>query len=134
MTPSDQSASPQNSGLALDLPPSPAQTIRQSEAVLSLAYSPDGQLLSLGGAQGKISIYNARVQQLQKVLRGQSHQISALAWAPDSQTMGVSNGELWDRATWRMKQKLDVAPQNTKLPYTLFNDCVAWSPDGHLMA
>lgn len=114
--------------------PSPTRTVRQSQEVLCLTYSPDGELLAQGGAEGEIRIYNAHTHQLQQALRGQSHQIYALAWSPDSQTLAVSNGELWDRATWRVRQKLDMAPQNFKLPYTLFNDCVSWSPDGQLTA
>jgi WD40 repeat protein len=74
-----------------------------------VAIAPDGSWLAIGGADGKLRIWDTATWQQRAVLADHLHGISAVAVAPDGNWLasGGADGELriWDTAT-RQQQAL----------------------------
>ena len=104
-----------------------AQTLKQSSAVLSLAFSPDGKLLATSGGDSKVRLWNVKTAQLDKVLSGPSyiHAIRKVAFSTDGKTLiSVSEkARLWDVATGQLQRSFSVANPN---PYELKNYGPGW--------
>lgn len=103
-----------------------------TERVLSLAFSPDGQLLAAGGDAGKIQLWDAGTGSRKTPLRGDRSDVLALAFSPRKGTALLasagSDGQvrLWDVALAR-----EVRPPlrgHRSAVQTL-----AFSPDGRFL-
>ena len=98
--------------------------------VLSVAFSPDGQILASGDANGTVRIWNAHTGNLNYTLRRHTKSVLGIAFSPDGQTLasGSLDGtiRLWDPATGQSKSVLtgNLAPVLT----------VAFSPDRNTFA
>ncbi|HET9919390.1 MAG TPA: NACHT domain-containing protein [Ktedonobacteraceae bacterium] len=98
--------------------------------VVSLAFSPDGNLLAAGSATGEIRIYQAQSNKLLLTCSGHNDAVWSLAFSPDGQQLASSSDDM------------SVRVWNTKTGYCqhLFKEhtnrvrAVAFSPDGCLLA
>lgn len=111
-----------------------SQPLPQAEEAKSLAFSPEGAVLAVGGDGGEIRIYDARTHLLRLKLRGKSNQIYGLAWSPDGTKLCNSKGEILARGSWRLLANLPFVPRNVKQPTLFFSDSVSWSADNRLIA
>jgi WD40 repeat protein len=102
---------------------------------LSVAMSPDGHQLAIGSSDGVIRLYDPSTGSLQQALLGQQRAILAfdqcsLTWSPDSKQLAscfvLGPLHIWDAATGQL---LRIIPTNSP-----GNTCVAWSPNGRLLA
>ena len=71
----------------------------------AFAFSPDGRLLACGGADNRVTVFEADTGREVAVLRGHKAEIKALAFSPDGRTLASSNRsltlKLWHVPTWR---------------------------------
>ncbi|WOL02858.1 actin-interacting protein 1-2 [Canna indica] len=101
--------------------------------VTTSAISPDGNEAIVGGEDGKLHIYNIEGDTLtgEAVLEKHRGAITAICYSPDASmfTSADANREavVWDRSSREVKLK-------NMLYHTARINCVAWSPDSHLVA
>lgn len=96
------------------------------DAVLALAYSPDGRLLAAGHAKGDVSLWEMGASDRIVTLQGHTWTVYAVALTPDGRTL-VSGGadgtvRLWDVAARRQRVSMEL--------HTRWVTCVAVAPDG----
>ena len=102
------------------------------DAVLSVAYSPDGRYIVSAGNGRKARIWNAYTCQLRSQLTGHVHGIDSAVYSPDGRTIvtgGVrSDGALrvWDAHMFSEKRLIEG--------HTAAADALAYSPDGKIIA
>jgi len=84
--------------------------VRGENAILILAFSPDGQLIATGEGNphdprqaGAVRIYCASTGQLKRALRGHDYQVLSVSWSPDGTQLASgsvdSTVRLWDAST-----------------------------------
>jgi WD40 repeat protein len=103
-----------------------------------LAFSPDGSRFALGGAIGKIFIYETTSGKLLQTLAGHEDAVTSLAFSPDGNTL-ASGGQdgtirLWDLQTGaeiRLLDRLSQDVRNSSVPVRI--GCLAFSPDGNVL-
>lgn len=77
------------------------QTVHNG-SVIVLDDSPDGRFLGTGGADGSVNLLNTADGTVAKLLRGHSHAVYDVAFAPDSRTVATGSGifdqtaRIWD--------------------------------------
>jgi WD40 repeat protein len=67
------------------------QVIKTSAAVAALAYSPDGQLLSVGGSDGSMAVYSVKSAALLKELRNIPRRVVGLGFDTTSSRLAVAD-------------------------------------------
>jgi WD40 repeat protein len=69
-------------------------------AIMSVAFSPNGELLAVGDSNNKISLYRVTDNQQICILRGHRNWVVSLAFSPDSRTLASGSSDhtvkLWD--------------------------------------
>jgi len=96
--------------------------------IWTLAVSPDGSTLAVGGDASTIQIYDLATRQLKATLEGHHHAIESLDFSPDVKLLASAGGttvRLWDTATWKESGHIQHFPEML---------CVRFSPDGKLLA
>ncbi len=82
-----------------------------TDAVLSLAYSPDGKLLASGGADKAARILDLSTGKVLRNLEGHTHHILGLAWSADGRTLATAGADnvvkVWDALTGDRKRNLE---------------------------
>jgi WD40 repeat protein len=96
------------------------------DKVLAAAFSPDGQSILSGCADGEARLWNAATGRLARMLHGHRAEVRAVAFSPDGR-MALTGSEdqtarLWDLATGR--------PFAVPLAHAGAVQAVAWSRDG----
>ncbi|BAY99287.1 protein kinase [Tolypothrix tenuis PCC 7101] len=101
-----------------------------SQAVKSVAYSPDGKLLATASDDQTIKLWD--VNQLQEIytLAGHSHAVKSVAFSPDGQILASGS---WDKTVklWDVNTGKEIS---TLSKHQLQVNSVAFSPQGQLLA
>ncbi len=97
---------------------------------LSLALSPDGNLIACGAGNGTVWIWEVKSGRLIQILVGHKAMISSVSWSPDGSRLASGAMDkrilIWDLATGRFFRALDGHTDGVA--------AVAWSPDGMRLA
>jgi WD40 repeat protein len=105
------------------------QPIKYPGAVLSLASSPDGTLLAVGGDAKVVQIYDLVKRELVATLEGHTQPVESLDFSSDGKLLASAGGaivRLWDTTTWRRREaRIQHSPPVL---------CVRFSPDAKILA
>jgi DNA-binding beta-propeller fold protein YncE len=97
--------------------------------IWSLAVSPDGSTLAVGGAAKTIQVYDLPTRRLKAIMRGHDHDVASLDFSPDGKWLASAGGRtvlFWDTATWAaIGGPIQHAPEVIS---------VRFSPDGRILA
>src|SRR5207249_48804 len=109
---------------------------RHTEAVLSLAFAPDGKTFATGGRDKTVKLWDTATGQVRATLEGHTGPVNAVAFAPVG-PMVASGGQdkivrLWDSATGKELAPPDGPPPEPQLKLGIHS--VAFSRDGKLLA
>jgi WD40 repeat protein len=117
-----------------------------SNLVGSLAYSPDGKMLAMGGCgkyysgckQGEILLWNPDTRQaISQPLIGHTDVVRMLAFSPDGKTLASSSGDniiLWNVETRQSLGEIAPGHQPVNLDTQTPTRSIAFSPDGKTLA
>lgn len=102
--------------------------------IRSVAVSPDGLLVAIGGVTNKdkpeIHVWNTLTKEDRELQGGHTTAILAVAFAPDGKTLATAAWggtiRLWDTETFTIRQTLTAHKSAV--------NCLAFSPDGMLLA
>lgn len=121
--------------------PQMMQQMKQSSAVLSIAFSPDGKYLASSGQDSKVRLWDVATGQLNKILSGppQIHAIRKIVFAANGKQLASVSDKvrLWDVATGQIQRSFAVANPN---PFEVknygqgFGMSVALSPENDMIA
>lgn len=106
------------------------QTGHSTDEILSLAFSPDDQLLATAGGDGKVKLWKLETGYMLRTLDGISYKTFAVSFSPDGQMLASAgmggNVQLWDVATGLVLRTM--AGQHEGI------STIAFSPDGQMLA
>jgi WD40 repeat protein len=106
------------------------QTAPDYNAVISLAFSPDGSRIGVGSLGGTASVSDARTGRTLLTLRGHTGEIQAIAYSADGARIATAGSDgttrIWDVADGRNLLSVQAG--------TAAVDAVAFSPDGTRVA
>ncbi len=87
---------------------------RQNGAIASLAWSPDGRLIAVGGAAPEVNLYNADTGARVAACKGHTAGIYTVAFSPDSATLAAAGFDgtvrLYDAATGTLRKAFVPVP------------------------
>lgn len=106
------------------------QTLQTGSQILSLAYSPNGQILASGGEDHTISLWQVHSSHLLNLLEQHRNSVRCVAFSSDGRML-ASGGE--DK-TVRLWWVADGSLAHTQHMLTYPTECVAFSPDGRILA
>ncbi|MCI0462018.1 MAG: WD40 repeat domain-containing protein [Gemmataceae bacterium] len=93
------------------LPMPPPKTPPEPSAVLSLAFSPDGNLLAAGGSDGVVRLINPGDGKLVRELKGHTSAVAGLAFHPGGKLLASAGKDrtvrLWDPTSGAMVKALE---------------------------
>lgn len=105
-------------------------TLRGHDRVLSIAYSPDGQILASAGGDSTIRLWHVSTGQERAILRGHTGLVWAVTFSPDHKTLASTGADqtvkLWDVATGKEVRTLGPAQED--------NGSLAFTADGKTLA
>jgi len=90
-----------------------------SDAVSSVAFSPDGQKIVSGSDDKTVRVWDAATGSLQQTLEGHSDPVYSVAFSPDGQKIVSGSYDktvrVWDAATGSLQQTLEGHSSSVKL-------------------
>jgi WD40 repeat protein len=104
-------------------------TIEAGAKVQSIAFSPDGKTLAVGGNKRSLGLWAVETGKLVAKLAPGEGDVRSLAYSPDGKTLAVGVGklvELWDTSKNERRAALGEHKSDVW--------CVAFSPDGKTLA
>ena len=105
------------------------EPLKYPARIWTLAVSPDGSTLAVGGDAKTIQVYDLATRRLKATLKGHDHAVWSLDFSADGKWLASAGGtiaRLWDTATWT-----DAGGGIQHFPELL---CVRFSPDSKLLA
>ena len=101
-----------------------------TDAVLSIAFSPNGQILASGAQDETVRLWQAIDGKLLRVLKGHKDLVHCVAFSPDGQVLASGS----DDKTVRLWRVADGVVLHTLKGHTNRVNSVAFSPDGQVLA
>ncbi|HEU0178926.1 MAG TPA: AAA-like domain-containing protein [Blastocatellia bacterium] len=99
-------------------------------AVFSVAFSPDGKKVAIGGHSLEVKVWDAGSGREIKTLKDYSSPVKSVAFSPDGAILATGSYDggirLWDTATWRTLATVKGHKDQTS--------SIAFSPDGKTLA
>ena len=105
-----------------------ARPLKYPARVWSIAVSPDGSTLAVGGDAHTVKVFDLASRQHKVTLNGPNQAVKSLAFSPDGKLLASAAGTnvtLWDTTTWADRAQIQHHPEVV---------CVRFSPDGKLLA
>jgi WD40 repeat protein len=107
------------------------ETRRFRGELASLAVSPDGRQVAIGGMDSAIRIWELETGKLLRTMLGHDRNVGGLAWSPDG---GVIASTGWSDCTVRLWDARTSRPLRVFKKFADQTEHVAWSPDGMRLA
>ncbi|RDI43545.1 nSTAND1 domain-containing NTPase [Nocardia mexicana] len=109
-----------------------AGSLRDIPSVATVAFSPDGEIIAIGGGDGIVRLWDtATLQPLGDPLTGHTSAIRTLVFTPDGNTIATGSGDgtvrLWDLTARQPIQRAPLAESSA-------TTTAAFSPDGTILA
>ena len=103
---------------------------KQLTSILTVAYSPDGQLLATGDVNGEIQFWDIATGEPILSCTGHAGWVHGIVFSPDGKLLGSASSDqtvkLWDTFDGSCVKTLTGHQQRVR--------SIAWSPDGKLLA
>jgi WD40 repeat protein len=97
-----------------------------SDGIISVAWSPDGQIVTFGRIDGTISLENVLTQASLSSWQAHSDRVTDIAWSPDGRHLATASFDrlvkIWDASTGMLNHEL--------AGHTDWVLSVTWTPDG----
>ena len=100
------------------------------EAVMSVSFSPDGQLLASGSRDQTVKIWDVKTRTEIATLKGHKGFVRSVVFSPDGQLL-ASSGDDKTVKLWNVQKRKKIATLKGHKDYVL---TVVFSPDGRLLA
>jgi WD40 repeat protein len=104
--------------------------LTRTAACESLAWSPDGAQLAVGGKDDTIQLWDVRTRAPAGTLRGHTDWISALAWSPSGRYLASGSDDRTIRV-WDLSNPMTITILTGHQNYV---DCLSWAPDEQALA
>ena len=106
-------------------------TVRMTDSVFSVAFSPNGKIVAIGNSDGNIYLSDLNTGKLIRKLTGHSEDVQRVVFSQDGRTLASSSYldetvRIWDVHTGEQKRKLTE--------HTGDIEGLAFSPDGQTLA
>ncbi len=105
-------------------------TLKHTDAVYTVAWSPDGTKIASGGLDGLVLVRDARTGSIALTFSRHAGSVNAVAWSPDGTKIASCSSDLtvkvWDATTRTILQ--------TYRGHQSYVGTLAWSPDGTKIA